>query len=187
MVGTPGMGGESGALAELEGILGWQLWMGRGWSWHSRQAFSFAGPLCRLLPLQRPSFLLHGHLHSLKAKCPGVSLPSPTAMPSLGNPPPTPGRMPSRQFQGDSHSIRFWRLPMGLASQCGRSKVQGACQQAQGLMAQSWLGGEVLQVALSAVTRVCLPGRAGTPSSCLDPEAIPSQVHSVWAWAQLNP
>ena len=76
---------------------------------------------------------------------------------------------------------------MGLASQCGRSKVQGACQQAQGLMAQSWFGGEVLKVALSAVTRACLPGRAGAPSSCLDPEAIPSQVHSVWAWAQFHP
>lgn len=76
---------------------------------------------------------------------------------------------------------------MGLASQRGRSKAQGACQQAQGLMAQPWLGGEVLQVALRAVSRVCLPGRAGAPSSCLDPEAIPSQVHSVWAWAQFHP
>ena len=129
MVGTPGMGGEGGALAELEGILGWQLWTRWRWSWHSSQTFSFAGPLWCLLSLQRPSFLLRGQLHSLKAKCPSVSLPSPRVTPGLATPLPPQGECQADGFRVTrlpSGSGGYpWALPPSMGGQRLRVRVSG--------------------------------------------------------------
>lgn len=50
-------------------------------------------------------FLLRGHLHSLKAKCPGVSLPSPRVTPGLATTP--------SQGECQADGFRVTRLPSG--------------------------------------------------------------------------
>ena len=91
--------------------------------------FSFAGPLWRLLSLQRPSFLLRGQLHSLKAKCPSVSLPSPRVTPGLATPLPPQGECQADAFRVTrlpSGSGGYpWALPPSVGGQRLRVRVSG--------------------------------------------------------------
>lgn len=124
MVGTPGMG-EGGGFGWVEdsGVLGS---CGRGGDGLGTPAklFHLLGSVVPSLP-PTPLLSCFADTYINKAKCPVVSLPSPRVTPGLATT-PSPGENAKQTVsRGDCASIRFWRLPVGLASQRGIIKGSG--------------------------------------------------------------